>query len=291
MDERVKEDRSLLVYVLLGFVTCGIYSFYFLYKFIKDLNTVCEGDGKNTPNIFLVMLYTILTCGIYAFYFYYSMGNRLADNAPRYGKNFEENGTTVLLWMIFGSLLCGIGSFVAMNILFKNMNELARAYNFGSKGNMGAYDNRAGQNEYQYGTNYENQQYQNPQYQNPQYQDQQYQNPQHPSDTPYRAVPQGVISCIAGAYQGNQVPINSMESIVVGRSSQDANLVLEGTKLSRRHCVITYYDDTDTYGVTDYSSNGTFYMNGSRFVALTEVRLQPGTQFYLGNRDNIIQVG
>jgi hypothetical protein len=33
------------------------------------------------------------------------------------------------MWMIFGSLLCGIGPFVAMHILIKNTNALANAYN------------------------------------------------------------------------------------------------------------------------------------------------------------------
>lgn len=50
-------------------------------------------------------------------------------NAPRYGLQFQENGTTILLWMIFGALLCGIGPFVAMHILIKNANALAAAYN------------------------------------------------------------------------------------------------------------------------------------------------------------------
>lgn len=35
------------------------------------------------------------------------------------------------MWMIFGSFLCGIGPFIAMNILITNMNSLAHAYNEG----------------------------------------------------------------------------------------------------------------------------------------------------------------
>lgn len=60
---------------------------------------------------------------------YYGLGNRLAENAPRYNLNFQENGTTVLLWVLFGSFLCGIGPFVAMHIIIKNTNALASAYN------------------------------------------------------------------------------------------------------------------------------------------------------------------
>lgn len=42
---------------------------------------------------------------------------------------FHENGTTVLMWLLFGSLLYGIGPFIAMNILIKNTNKICEAYN------------------------------------------------------------------------------------------------------------------------------------------------------------------
>ena len=44
-------------------------------------------------------------------------------------KTITENGTTILLWLLFGSLLCGVGGFVALHILITNMNALAKAYN------------------------------------------------------------------------------------------------------------------------------------------------------------------
>ena len=56
-------------------------------------------------------------------------GNRLANNAGRYGLCIQENGTTVLMWCIFGTLICGIGPFIAMHILIKNSNMICNAYN------------------------------------------------------------------------------------------------------------------------------------------------------------------
>lgn len=126
---KVKEDRSLGMYIVLTIVTCGIYSYYFLYTIAQDMNVVCAGDGKKTPGLVQFILLSIVTCGIYAWIYYYNIGNRLSENAPRYGLNFTENGTTILMWFIFGSLLCGIGPFIAMNIIIKNMNALAHAYN------------------------------------------------------------------------------------------------------------------------------------------------------------------
>lgn len=128
---KVKEDRSLVMYILLSIVTCGIYSYYFLYSIAQDANVVCADDGKKTSGLAAFILLSIVTCGIYALIWYYNLGNRLSENAPKYGLNFSENGTTVLMWMIFGSFLCGIGPFIAMNILITNMNALAHAYNEG----------------------------------------------------------------------------------------------------------------------------------------------------------------
>ncbi|MDD6023419.1 MAG: DUF4234 domain-containing protein [Oscillospiraceae bacterium] len=126
---RLKDDRSLLIYILLSIVTCGIYSYYFIYNLASDVNTACEGDGKETAGLVAFILLSIVTCGFYSWYWYYQIGNRLAENAPRYGMQFQENGTTVLLWCVFGAFVCGIGPYIAMNILMKNANAICHAYN------------------------------------------------------------------------------------------------------------------------------------------------------------------
>ena len=97
--------------ILLSLITCGIYGYYFIYKLAEEVNIACEGDGEQT------------------YYWYYKLGNRLAANAVRYNLNFQENGTTVLMWCIFGAFLCGIGQFFAMHILIKNSNMICAAYN------------------------------------------------------------------------------------------------------------------------------------------------------------------
>lgn len=125
----LKTDRSLVLYILLGFLTCGIYQLYVFYTIMRDVNVACDGDGKHTPGLLEFILFGILTCGIYDLYWFYSVGNRLADNAPRYGLRFQENGTTLLLWMLIGSLLCFIGSYVGIYFLLNNVNAICNAYN------------------------------------------------------------------------------------------------------------------------------------------------------------------
>lgn len=121
--------RSLLKLILLSIITCGIYAVIFWYQYSDDMNRICEGDGRHTQNFIVVVLLSFLTLGIYYYVWLYGVANRLADNAPQYGANFNENGLTVLLWTTIGSMLCGLGPFIAMYILIKNMNVLAERYN------------------------------------------------------------------------------------------------------------------------------------------------------------------
>lgn len=127
--QRLQTDRGLLVYILLSIVTCGIYGYYFIYKMAHDVNIACEGDGEQTGGLVAYIVFSFLTCGVYSWYWLYKLGNRLSANAPKYGMTFQENGTTILMWCIFGSLVCGIGPFVAMHILIKNTNAICAAYN------------------------------------------------------------------------------------------------------------------------------------------------------------------
>lgn len=125
----LQTNRSLITYILLSIITCGIYGYWFIYKMAQDVNTACEGDGEQTAGLVAFILLSMITCGIYALIWYYKLGNRLAANAPRYGLTFQENGTTVLMWYLFGAVLCGIGPFIAIHILIKNTNLICIGYN------------------------------------------------------------------------------------------------------------------------------------------------------------------
>ena len=125
----LRTDRSLLVFILLTLVTCGIYLYVFMYFMIKDINTACAGDGDETPGLLVYILLSLVTCGIYSYIWLYKVGERLARNCQRYGYSVTENGTTVLLWFIFGMWLCGIGPFIGWNILINNTNMVCMGYN------------------------------------------------------------------------------------------------------------------------------------------------------------------
>ena len=126
---RIQTDRNIIVYILLTIVTCGIYSYYFVYKLAQDVNEMCKEDGQKTGGLLAFILLSYITCGLYALYWYYQIANRLQNNANKYGIIVAESGTTILLWYLIGLLICGLGPFVAMHLIMKNTNAMAVAYN------------------------------------------------------------------------------------------------------------------------------------------------------------------
>lgn len=127
---RMSTNRGLLMYILLNIVTCGIYSYIFIYSLSNDVNEVCQGDGEKTGGLLAYILLNLVTCNIYYFIWWYKLGNRIAANGPRYNVTIQENGTSFLLWTLLGSLLCGIGPLIALHQVLRNMNTLCAAYNY-----------------------------------------------------------------------------------------------------------------------------------------------------------------
>ena len=61
----VYKRKSFWKYFGLSIITFGIYSIYFWYKYIQDINKICKDDGKESPNYIVVMLLSLVTLGIY----------------------------------------------------------------------------------------------------------------------------------------------------------------------------------------------------------------------------------
>jgi hypothetical protein len=120
--------RSLVLVIIFSAITFGIYGLYFIHKLAKDMNTICEGDGKKTRGLLFVLFIGMITFGIYDLVWFFALGDRMQDNGPRYGLTIKESGTTILLWDILGSLIV-IGPFIALHIIIKNINALGGAYN------------------------------------------------------------------------------------------------------------------------------------------------------------------
>ena len=122
------KKRGLASYILLSMITGGIYGWWRIHVLARDLNLMCEGDGKKTRGFLAFLFFGLITLGIYDVVWLYMVGNRLQDNAKRYNLAFKEGGGTVLRWFLLGALII-VGPFIALHIIFKNTNALADEYN------------------------------------------------------------------------------------------------------------------------------------------------------------------
>ena len=136
---RMKENRGLLKYILIGAVTCGVYMLYTLHMLAKDTNEMCDGDGEATAGLLKLIVFTLITCTVYNYIWHYKLMNRIQNNAERYGVKVKTVGSMDLgaCWVVLslvGLLIswCGIGlilSLYADYLMFQNMNLLSKAYN------------------------------------------------------------------------------------------------------------------------------------------------------------------
>lgn len=101
---------------------------------------------------------------------------------------------------------------------------------------------------------------------------------------------EGAIIIIKGECAGMEVPIDDGESIVLGRNSEECNLIITGDKISRKHCSIKYDKEEQVYSLIDYSSNGTYFVDGTRMEPLTPIWIKSGTQFFMGDQRNVFQL-
>ena len=110
------QERSLLKYILLSLVTCGIYSIYFWYQFDRDVNTVCEGDGKQPMSYLAVVVLSVVTCSIFLWYWYYKQAERLQGMPSLWGEDSGKwrHSVAVVLgrWMVLGDWRSGGGLYL-----------------------------------------------------------------------------------------------------------------------------------------------------------------------------------
>ena len=296
----IKENRSLGMYILLSIVTCGIYSYIFIYEMARDTNILCEGDGKETPGLVKLILLSLVTCGIYVWIWYYNLGNRLAENAPRYGLQFQETGTTILLWQIFGILLCGIGPYIAINILIKNMNALAHEYNIGAMKNE-RDEQQSASSLYSVESTPELCEIPSTTAEPAPIPVTTAEPAPMPVTTAESSVspiapkvadvpPMGKVQCTKGAAVGQGFQLPQERKVVVGKNPQKANLVVNDQHISNIHCSIQYNPGNNTYSVIDHSTNGTF-VNGIRMPKNVPTVYPAGTVLSLADGNNEITLG
>jgi len=283
MYEYANDKRRLWKLIIFGFLTLGIYDIYFFWTMFKDLNRVCsfveEDDDERSPNYLVYCLLTLITLGIYHYLWYYKQGNRMKHAAARYGFQIEENGSTYILWQIFGALLLGFGPIISLYLFLGNLNKLARTYNhmIGEQADAGAYDGRA-ERFADRGAEA-----------SPHVQDRrEITSPIHVEDIPTTSGAVGSLMCLAGYFAGASFQMVPGEEMLIGRNGAVCNIVLQDQDISRKHCSIRFAPAPENaYYVTDYSTLGTWLNDSIRLPKGQTTKCPVGSKLTLGNGNNI----
>lgn len=100
--------RELITCIILSIVTCGIYSFYWLYVLNEDMGGV---SGRKEMSSGMVVLLSIVSCSIYMYIWMYQQGQKIDELKQRNGVASSNTSIVYLLLSIFG---LGIVSFALM---------------------------------------------------------------------------------------------------------------------------------------------------------------------------------
>lgn len=97
----------------------------------------------------------------------------------------------------------------------------------------------------------------------------------------------GVIVGISGQYAGAKIEVDNI-SVVLGRDSNNCQLILNGPKISRKHCSISFDSVKKVYTVIDFSSNGTFLDDGTRLKSGEINELKPGSMICIDDMNTFM---
>lgn len=124
-----KTDRSLLKFVLLGFITFGIYQIVVLTESVNALNRIATPrDCKHTMHYCLMFfLFGWMTCGIAWLVYWHRLSTRLGDQLESRGLHREISARDYWLWGVLGCLII-VGPFVFMYKYLHAMNSLCKDY-------------------------------------------------------------------------------------------------------------------------------------------------------------------
>ena len=107
------QKRDVVVVILLGLFTCGIYPIYWFYVNTEALNQEVD-DNEPLMNFVLALLLGFVTCGIYTLFWYYKFYTKIDKYTG------EDNAILNFLLGIFATPVAGMA--IAQNSINKKID-------------------------------------------------------------------------------------------------------------------------------------------------------------------------
>ena len=121
----MKEEKNLVMNIILSLVTCGLFALYWFVTLTDDAKEFSKDESMQSGGLALVL--TIVTCGIFGFYWAYKMGKMIEQAQKNYGLNAKDNSILYIILQLFG---LGIVGYALMQ---NDLNEITRASNSGNQ--------------------------------------------------------------------------------------------------------------------------------------------------------------
>lgn len=107
---RVVKPKSPGIVLLLNVITCGIYSFFWMYSTTEDLKYL--SNRPDVPSGITVVILSLVTCGLYEIYWYYRIGSVIQDIYHQNNLVSPVSGSKYMVLFLVGFILSfcfGIG--------------------------------------------------------------------------------------------------------------------------------------------------------------------------------------
>lgn len=127
---KLKTNRGLIKYILLGIITFGIYPLVLMSCISSDINLIASKyDGKKTMHFcLLAFIFSWLTFGIAPIVWYHRISARIGAELARRNIAYSFGAGSFWGWNVLGSFIF-VGPFIYLYKLCKAMNLLSENYN------------------------------------------------------------------------------------------------------------------------------------------------------------------
>lgn len=100
---RVVKPKSPGMVLLLNVITCGIYSYFWMYSTTEDIKYL--SNRPDVPSGITVVILTLVTCGLYEIYWYYRIGSVIEGIYNQNNLVSPVSGSKYLVLILVGVLL------------------------------------------------------------------------------------------------------------------------------------------------------------------------------------------
>ena len=115
MPNEFREEKNIAVCIILAFVTCSIYMWFWMYSMVKKIRMLANDTSDMVGEYLLLMLVPY-----YNVYWVYTRGKKISEEAARRGIQISDNSVLYLILNLLGL------SIVSYAMIQNDLNKLAR---------------------------------------------------------------------------------------------------------------------------------------------------------------------